>query len=153
MENRAACRLQAAYRLRRDARRGAEALTAQKNALAFIAMKVNKLGGGSSLTRIGRQQLAAKFGGRLRVRAQANLQQRLAQRSADLPSEEAELLLNLFEEEGLVDAEESEMLSDAERRRRQRQEQRGAGWPRCGRAPSAACARLSAHASSNGSTR
>ena len=124
VENRAACRLQAAYRLRRDARRGAEALTAQKNALAFIAMKVNKLGGGSSLTRIGRQQLAAKFGGRLRVRAQANLQQRLAQRSADLPSEEAELLLNLFEEEGLVDAEESEMLSDAERRRRQRQEQR-----------------------------
>lgn len=114
VRNRAARRLQAAYRLQRDACAGADALRVQNKALAFIRS-----------TWRGRQRhIAAKFGAKLRARAQASLAQRLAQRSADLPSEEAELLLHLFEDQGLVEASEAAAISPAEKRRRERLERR-----------------------------
>ena len=113
VRNRAARKLQVAYRLKRDARVGAETLRYQNEKIALIR----------SIWRTNRQRHnARKFGARLRARAQATLAQRLAQSSADLPSEEAELLLNLFEDQGLVEASEPKALSPEERRRRERLE-------------------------------
>ena len=101
---RAACKLQQAFRLKRDARIGAQNLRVQQKALAFIGA-----------TWRGRQQrLVAKFGYRLKARAQTTLAARFASASADLPSEEAELLLDMFDNDAEQAAADTPTLSVAD---------------------------------------
>ena len=114
VRHRAASKLQAAFRTRRDARIGAHKLRVQKSALAFIGA-----------TWRGRQRnMAIRFGSKLRQRAQASLAARIARASADLPAEEAELLLNLFGTEGAEG--DGKELSEAEKRKRRRKARREA---------------------------
>ena len=88
--------MQACFRLRRDVRRGAQALRVQKTAVLFI----------ESTWRGRQQKLTMRFVSKLKKQTQVSLAARMAQSSADLPSEEAELLLGLLSK-GSDDAKEA----------------------------------------------